>query len=173
MGWSIGYDNEWSRDIGYGVPATCDHPGCTESIDRGLYYVCGDEPRGGNKGCGLFFCDEHLLINDKGIQLCERCINAEKPFDARPDVAEPVDSCLRDGEIVLHDGTIIPVSKEKVKESMSESWKQWRRENTKETIEIIQALITSGVNVPAEVLEPQEQSNNYASAKLQQPLKDN
>ena len=28
MGWSIGYDNNWNRDIGYGVPAFCDHPKC-------------------------------------------------------------------------------------------------------------------------------------------------
>src|SRR4051812_7048849 len=26
MGWSIGYDSNWQRDIGYGVPAFCDHP---------------------------------------------------------------------------------------------------------------------------------------------------
>lgn len=50
MGWSIGYDNNWKRDIGYGVPATCDHPDCNEEIDRGLAYVCGNEPRGGEDG---------------------------------------------------------------------------------------------------------------------------
>ncbi len=26
MGWSIGYDKNLKRDIGYGVPATCEHP---------------------------------------------------------------------------------------------------------------------------------------------------
>lgn len=41
MGWSIGFDSNWNRDIGYGVPAFCDHPGCTAEIDRGLAYVCG------------------------------------------------------------------------------------------------------------------------------------
>lgn len=41
MGWAIGYDTTWGRDIGYGVPATCDYPSCTEAIDRGLGYVCG------------------------------------------------------------------------------------------------------------------------------------
>jgi len=40
MGWAVGYDNRWSRDIGYGVPAWCDEPGCSEAIDRGLAYVC-------------------------------------------------------------------------------------------------------------------------------------
>ena len=36
MSWSIGYDDNWDRDIGYGVPAYCDHPGCNEEIDRGF-----------------------------------------------------------------------------------------------------------------------------------------
>ena len=50
MGWSIGYDSNWDRDIGYGVPAYCDHPDCNEEIDRGLSYVCGGEPYGGDRG---------------------------------------------------------------------------------------------------------------------------
>jgi hypothetical protein len=52
MGWSIGFDTTWNRDIGYGVPAICDRPGCGEAIDRGLSFVCGGEPYGGEKGCG-------------------------------------------------------------------------------------------------------------------------
>ena len=55
MGWSLGYDSNWNRDIGYGVPAYCDHPYCNEEIDRGLSYVCGDALYGGDRGCGLFF----------------------------------------------------------------------------------------------------------------------
>ena len=39
MGWSIGYDDNWKRDIGYGVPAVCDHPGCNEKIDRYLNII--------------------------------------------------------------------------------------------------------------------------------------
>lgn len=61
MGWEIGYDTNWSRDIGYGVPAYCDEPGCDELIDRGLAYVCcNQEPYGGEDGCGLYFCGKHL-----------------------------------------------------------------------------------------------------------------
>ena len=59
MGWSIGYDERWKRDVGYGVPSICDQPGCGMEIDRGLGYVCGGEPFGGESGCGLFFCDRH------------------------------------------------------------------------------------------------------------------
>ena len=56
MSWSIGFDSNWNRDIGYGVPAYCDNPKCNKEIDRGLSYVCGGEAFGGEKGCGLYFC---------------------------------------------------------------------------------------------------------------------
>jgi hypothetical protein len=63
MSWAVGYDNKWQRDIGYGVPAFCDEPGCNEVIDRGLAYVCNNsEPYGGENGCGLYFCDIHHPI---------------------------------------------------------------------------------------------------------------
>lgn len=86
MGWSLGYDEHWKRDIGYGVPAWCDHPACSVKIDRGLAHVCGGQPYGGEFGCGLYFCGNHLFI-DVGPQLCERCDNHDDlpPFDAKPD----------------------------------------------------------------------------------------
>jgi len=85
MGWSIGHDGRWDRDIGYGVPAICDHPECSKEIDRGLAYVCcGQEAYGGDDGCGLFFCGEHQGDGGK----CERCAADEKPFDPSPDTEE-------------------------------------------------------------------------------------
>lgn len=70
MGWAIGHDDKWGRFIGYGVPAWCDYPGCTEVIDRGLSYVCCNaQPYGGERGCGLHFCEKHR--NWEGM--CERC----------------------------------------------------------------------------------------------------
>lgn len=86
MGWQVGYDGNWKRDIGYGVPAICDRPGCGADIDRGLGYVCGGEPYGGEHGCGLFFCGEHLWVGGERQQ-CERCIDGEPPFEATPDTA--------------------------------------------------------------------------------------
>ena len=112
MGWSIGYDSRWKRDIGYGVPAKCDHPGCDAEIDRGLSYVCGSEPYGGDHGCGLHFCGKHLSYEDRGEdfpQLCERCASEADPFDPKPDVAEWIEWKLTD-----------------------ESWAQWRAENPDE-----------------------------------------
>lgn len=100
MGWSVGFDSNWNRDVGYGVPATCDYPECGEAIDRGLGYVCGGEPYGGEDGCGLYFCGEHLA------RLCERCAAGEPPFEPTPDTAEWAHWKLTD-----------------------ESWDEWRRQN--------------------------------------------
>lgn len=101
MSWSLGYDTNWHRDIGYGVPARCDHPGCDEKIDRGLAHVCGGEPYGGEDGCGLYFCAKH-----GGGGLCERCEVGELPFEKTPDAPEWIEHKLTD-----------------------ESWADWRRLN--------------------------------------------
>jgi hypothetical protein len=92
VGWEIGFDTNWDRDIGYGVPAYCDHPDCNEEIDRGLAYVCGGEPYGGDAGCGLYFCENHHSHyrdadddNDESHSLCERCAKGLDPFDPKPE----------------------------------------------------------------------------------------
>ena len=88
MGWAVGYDQRWARDIGYGVPALCDQPGCGAVIDRGLAYVCGGEPYGGDLGCGLFFCDaHHAYYRGEGYALCARCALGKRPYMPTPDVA--------------------------------------------------------------------------------------
>ena len=84
MGWQIGFDANWDRDIGNGVPAVCDHPGCDADIDRGFAYVCDDVVgHGVTHGCGGYFCPQHLYLAatvpaDPGFckQLCTGC--AEK-----------------------------------------------------------------------------------------------
>lgn len=86
MGWSIGFDGTWKRDIGYGVVAYCDHPGCITTIDRGLSFVCGEEPYGGDCGCGLYFCGPHRGNVDRhGHARCARCAKAREPFTPKPD----------------------------------------------------------------------------------------
>jgi len=103
MGWSIGYDSTWDRDIGYGVPAFCDHPDCDAPIDRGLAYVCGSEPYGGDRGCGLYFCDAHRphWVRPPGelraVNLCERCApRRRRPFEPKPDTPEWIHHKLTD-----------------------------------------------------------------------------
>ena len=129
MGWSIGWDSNWKRDVGYDVPATCDHPGCDIEIDRGLGYVCGGAPYGGEHGCGLYFCTKHLTYYGRRhfgapggvlhMQLCERCGKKSKkgPFEPTPDVPEWLNHKLTD-----------------------ESWGPWRAENPDEVTRITALL---------------------------------
>lgn len=124
MGWSIGYDSNHKRDIGYGVPAVCDHPDCNAEIDRGLSYVCGGEPYGGEHGCGLYFCGNHRefteipVCDDPNVEgdyanLCERCVKGEDHFPLKPDVQEWRDWKRTDP-----------------------SWAQWREENPEEAAKL-------------------------------------
>ena len=112
MSWAIGFDTKWQRDIGYGVPAYCDHPGCEEKIDRGLSHVCGLEPYGGDRGCGLYFCIKHLAYHrfldaDAGSSFCKRCIAAKSPYKPKPDHPE----------WLKHKAT-------------DPSWAEWRKQNS-------------------------------------------
>jgi hypothetical protein len=107
MGWAIGFDANWQRDIGYGVPAICDYPQCTEEIDRGLGYVCGGGTYGGENGCGLYFCGRHLHCGS--YQACDRCEAGRPPYEPTPDTAEWLSWKLTD-----------------------ESWAQWCAENPAE-----------------------------------------
>jgi hypothetical protein len=108
MGWAIGYDERHRRDIGYGVPAICDHPDCNEEIDRGLAYVCCDsEPYGGGRGCGLFFCGlHHPYCNGKHSGMCERYAKRRQPFKPKPDTLKWLYFKMTDP-----------------------SWEEWRKEN--------------------------------------------
>lgn len=96
MSWAVGYDSKWKRDIGYGVPAICDRPECGAAIDRGLAYACGGQPYGGEEGCGLFFCGEHMFISRDRPQQCERCAEDEQPFEPMPDTSEWMEWKLTD-----------------------------------------------------------------------------
>jgi len=119
MGWLIGYDSNWKRWIGYGVLAYCDHPDCHEEIDRGLAYVCGGEPYGGNEGCGLFFCGKHLFYScDKEKFVCDRCHKDKEPFEPKPEHPDWINHLLTD-----------------------ESWEQWRQENPEEVEKLKQGVI--------------------------------
>ena len=116
MGWSIGYDSIWNRDIGYGVPAYCDHPDCNEEINRGLGYVCGTHPYGGEHGCGLFFCGAHMHFSEEA-QLCEKCL------------------ALFENDPNAETNTFIPKPEHPTWlawKLSDESWEDWRKENPAE-----------------------------------------
>ena len=116
MGWSLGYDENWKRDIGHGVPVYCDHPGCGKEIDRGLAYVCGGQPYGGEYGWRLYFFGNHLFMGARRPQRCARCKANRQPFTPSPDHPEWLAWKLTD-----------------------ESWQQWREENP----ELVAALFTA------------------------------
>lgn len=96
MGYSIG-TGENGRDIGYGVIAICDKPGCDEKIDRGMSYCCGGYV--GDHGCGLYFCTKHLQFVDvrepeeRGVTEplefgdtftgCDRCAKGKPPYEPK------------------------------------------------------------------------------------------
>lgn len=103
MGWEIGWDSNWKRDIGYGVPALCDNPSCNEKIDRGLSHRCDC--------CDLHFCCKHLYKiapenQQKPVSVCSQCAKGEKPYSPKPDLPEWINHKLT-----------------------HESWEQWRQEN--------------------------------------------
>lgn len=56
------------REAGYGVEAECDKPGCSKVIDRGMDYLCGENPHvwgsGDGWGCGNYHCGPHQSDHD-------------------------------------------------------------------------------------------------------------
>lgn len=66
MGW--GYGEVWRRgeliEVGYGVDAQCEHPDCSEEIDRGLGWLCGSMHGDPEDGCGGYFCGNHEINHD-------------------------------------------------------------------------------------------------------------
>lgn len=113
MGWSIGYDDTNKRDVGYGVPAVCEHPDCSESIDRGMSFACG----GGfpSDGCGRYFCISH-----GGGWQCSACKAGTDAHPLKPDTREWLTHKLTDS-----------------------SWARWRNEKPEEVRQAHTALETA------------------------------
>lgn len=78
--------NGQTIEAGYGVEATCEEPGCTEKIDRGLAFLCGQTPGGDEFGCGGYFCPQHHFIgpNAETGDLCARCLDKVDTDDEDP-----------------------------------------------------------------------------------------
>lgn len=80
MGWASGTNYE-GRTVGYGHRSVCEHDDCGKRIDLGLSYCCGDlDGVIGERGCGHYFCSEHLLFSFTGEgnrswegQRCGKC----------------------------------------------------------------------------------------------------
>lgn len=64
MGWAHCGTDSKGREIGYGIPATCDHEGCDAKIDRGLAYACGGMHGSDGGSCEGYFCSDHRTWPD-------------------------------------------------------------------------------------------------------------
>lgn len=77
MGWGDCGKDDRGRNIGYVWEATCDHPGCSRKIDRGLSYACEGMHGFVEWGCDQYFCSAHMhLVEDpdgQAISLCHQC----------------------------------------------------------------------------------------------------
>jgi hypothetical protein len=97
------------REAGYGVEATCDEDGCTEKIDRGMGYLCGDEPGEDEFGCGKYFCGRHLYGGPRASRggQCKRCLDeweADQPRSIDAYADDPRVLPQADGSYRLCDG---------------------------------------------------------------------
>lgn len=119
MGWSYGFIN--GRDVGYGVPALCDHPDCSAKIDRGLDRLCGEMHGCDDEtGCGLYFCSAHLAFGETDHQQCLRCVDDLDPFEPKPDIVEWITWKLTDA-----------------------SWAEWRKLNWQE-VDRLKVVLVDG-----------------------------
>ncbi len=86
MGYAI-YETPMG-DAGYAVSDICHEEGCTEKIDRGVAYLCGDQPGYQSEyGCGRWFCGEHMYGGPEESLggHCRACRDAAAPEEARRD----------------------------------------------------------------------------------------
>lgn len=118
---------------GYGVPTYCEHPECSEEIDRGVSFACGGKPFS-EHGCDRYFCGKHLNYvyfkedgsrcrhrNDcdcESVELCERCEKNKSPFKYKKEHPEWVEHLIKD-----------------------DSWAEWRSKNPEELAELKEQLI--------------------------------
>ena len=60
MGWADCGTDSMGRRIGYAFEATCDHPGCTNIINRGIDHACGGMHGADEQSCEGYFCHNHM-----------------------------------------------------------------------------------------------------------------
>lgn len=87
MGWGCGV-NSRGVTVGYSIQAVCAEDGCDAPIDKGLAYCCGGLAGvEGEKGCGRYFCGQHLFPSGRGGQLCESCSDLAEKAMARAELS--------------------------------------------------------------------------------------
>lgn len=149
MSWEIGFHKEQQRHIGYSVFAICDHPNCTVEIDRGLAYMCCEDPKP-SASCEGFYCAEHRDnyvygdeiddMDDDELEAMGIDVESQAVFDA-----------VENGDIVRCRHLPIPLNKESAYwlelVLADESWATWRDENPKKVTAYQEALKNKKGNV--------------------------
>lgn len=95
MGW--GYGTVQGKEVGYTVDTTCEHLGCTATINRGLSYACGNDHGEDEVSCAGYFCDNHLSgwARQPWAPWRDVCVCAECAVEFRknyPAVAQEIDA---------------------------------------------------------------------------------
>ena len=96
MGWANCGNDSDGRPIGYAHSATCDEPGCTAKIHRGIAYACGNMHGELDWACEKYFCASHLskwlLVEGEVQPVCASCYREAKQYacDNPSDAAELV-----------------------------------------------------------------------------------
>lgn len=184
MSWAIGYNETYKRDVGYGVPAFCDYPGCKKEIDRGLSYICGGEPGGGDHGCGLFFCEKHMHCGDFS-QCCERCLDGQCDHDFIPPDNDDEQQCDNDCRynwhkcsecgLSRHEADLINVTPFKPKADhpkwlrwklRDHSWAEWRKQNPELVAEYRETLRKAAARKRAKTVSTQGKSSKRTSKNV-------
>lgn len=133
MGWAIGFVG--GRDVGYGVPCTCEYPTCKAIIDRGLSFACGGFPGQDEFGCGGFFCGKHMFGYEDEYgeyhEACDVCtfnhnLPEDRWRDSKPTYPEKPDRNVWVRHKLNHG-----------------SWAQWRSKNKAKVLQMKQQLKAS------------------------------
>ena len=142
MSWVVGFNQEQGRHIGYGVLAICDHPDCTVEIDRGLVYMCCENPHP-SPSCGGFYCAEHRDnyiygdeiddMDDAELEALGIDVESQAVFDA-----------VENADIVRCRHSPIQPNKESASWLQhvieDDTWSKWREENPEKVIAYQEAI---------------------------------
>jgi hypothetical protein len=63
---------------GYNIEDVCNRDNCRAKIDRGMAFLCGDQPGHQTEaGCGRWFCGHHLFGTGQGdgLSRCSDCFD--------------------------------------------------------------------------------------------------
>ena len=95
MGWANCGQDSKGRHIGYAHDGTCDEPGCTAQIHRGLAYACGGMHGEDELSCEGYFCEAHRVIIPTGddrklLSVCFSCCSDWR--HAYPEAAQAWDA---------------------------------------------------------------------------------